>query len=68
MGLLTLHDLHEKNLEAMQCVVDLGRQLGRPIFTSLWSSRADRPNVGYGEIFAFFLFVVCYHGEAYLVQ
>lgn len=49
MGLLTLHDLHEKNLEAMQCVVDLGRQLGRPIFTSLWSSRADRPSVGSGE-------------------
>lgn len=46
MGRLTLHDLHEQNLEAMQCVVDLGRQLGRPIFTSLWSSRADRPNVG----------------------
>lgn len=45
MGRLNLHDLHEKNLEAMQSVVDLGRQLGRPIFTSLWSSRADRPNV-----------------------
>lgn len=53
MGRLTLHDLHEQNLEAMQCVVDLGRQLGRPIFTSLWSSRADRPNVGTpGEITA----------------
>ena len=51
MGLLTLHDLHEKNLEAMQSVVDLGRQLGRPIFTSLWSSRADRPTVGYGDFF-----------------
>ncbi|CAM9654277.1 unnamed protein product, partial [Ectocarpus fasciculatus] len=46
MGRLNLHDLHERNLEAMQSVVDLGRQLGRPIFTSLWSSRADRPNVG----------------------
>ncbi|CAM9481845.1 unnamed protein product, partial [Ectocarpus sp. 12 AP-2014] len=46
MGRLNLHDLHERNLKAMQSVVDLGRQLGRPIFTSLWSSRADRPNVG----------------------
>lgn len=46
MGRLTLHDLHEQNLEAMQCVVDLGRQLGRPIRTSLWSSRADKPPNG----------------------
>lgn len=49
MGRLTLHDLHEQNLEAMQSVVDLGRQLGRPIFTSLWSSRADRPNLNVGS-------------------
>lgn len=46
LGRLTLHDLHEQNLEAMQSVVILGRQLGRPIATSLWSSRADKPNFG----------------------
>lgn len=46
MGRLTLHDLHQQNLEAMQSVVeDLGKQLGRPINTGLWSSRAERPNV-----------------------
>lgn len=50
MGSLTLHDLHEQNIGAMQRVVELGRQLGRPIFTSLWSSRADRPSVGSGEL------------------
>lgn len=48
MGLLTLHDLHEKNLEAMQSVVHLGQQLGRPIATSLWSSRADLRSAGVG--------------------
>ena len=48
-GALTLHDLHENNVQAMQSVVDLGRRLGRPIFTSLWSSRADRPSTRSGE-------------------
>lgn len=49
VGALTLHDLHQENLAAMQRVVELGRQLGRPISTSLWSSRADRPGLSSGK-------------------
>lgn len=48
MGDLTLHDLREQNVSSMQRVVELGRQLGRPITTSLWSSRAERPSAGSG--------------------
>lgn len=67
MGQLILHDLHEQNLEAMQRVVDLGRQLGRPIFTSLWSSRADRPSVGSGKASFCILYLVC-AGRAVFVR
>lgn len=49
MGALTLHDLHQENLAAMQRVVELGRLLEHPISTSLWSSRADRPSINSGE-------------------
>ncbi|CAM9362644.1 unnamed protein product, partial [Sphacelaria rigidula] len=45
VGALTLHDLHQENLAAMQRVVELGRQMGRPIPTNLWSSRADLPGL-----------------------